>query len=483
MRLFPWLLFGGLGLVWLAGQLGAQTINPTILINNVTGANPPAASGAPAAFGPVIPGSLCATTGASTTIQSPGHGLGAVPTDGSAAVWMETASGRRWSKITGVPNGDTFTVQDSFNIGVAVACAVGGEIAGTLGNITRLCNDLKNGWTVILENTGTPYVDAGACVFAATNQVLAGNGRIVIRGDDPDNPTPIQYQTNGNYFSQSLTASTKLENLHLIKDTAAGTTGSISATGVSVVKNVRVSNTQGSWATAWGALQANPALVLGSEFLGPFTAGCASIDNDDLIVGNFMQGCSGSAAAISGGGALLFNIVDQAGANQILVSGAVNGGFGGLLLYNTLLNGGGSGIQLGTNFPTIVSGNLIGEASTLAGACFTGATGATNLLGGGGQAHVIWRGNAANVCPTARYAAGLDVSPSGAATDLDAGALFDPLFQDEGALDFFPTNALAKSNTLFPGITFPLLTPAQPISTMTAGAAQRPGGGSGAYAY
>jgi hypothetical protein len=468
-----------------------QTINPTIVINNVTGANPPAASGAPSTFGPVVPPSLCATTGASTTIQSLGHGLGAVPTDGSAAVWMETATGRRWSRISSVPNADTFVVQDSFNIGVAVACVVGGEIAGVLANVTRLCNDLKSGWTVILENTGTTYTDievgveAAGCVFAATNLTQVGNGRIVIRGDDPDNPTPILYQTNGGYFAQSAASSAKIENLHLIKDTAAGTSGALTVSGVSAVKNVLTSNSQGSWATAYGALQANPALVISSQFTGPFTTSCGSSGEADVVIGNYFDGCSGSGAAFSSTGppALLFNIINQAGVNQPIISGSLNNGFGGILMYNTLLDGGNAGVLVGANFLTIVSGNVINEASTLGAACWVGGAGASNLFGGSGEPHTVWQGNAANVCPTARYT-NIGTTPVGAATDIDTGLAVDPMFQDEAMLDYFPLNAELKSDLVVPGASFPLLTPPAPVSTLTSGAPQRPGGGGvDAYAF
>lgn len=457
-----------------------QPVNPEIIIDNVNGANPPAASGAPANFGPVIPPNQCATAGASTTIQSVGHGLGAVPTDGSAAVWIGTAAGRRWSKITGVPNGDTFTVQDTFNIGAAVDCVVGGEIAGTLKNVTRLCDDLRQGWTVTLQNTGTPYTDSGTvCAVGTTGSVIT-DGRIVIRGDDPDNPTEIQWGSNNDYISQAGANSTKVENISFIRN-AAGTTGSpvFAATNGGVLKNIQVSNSVGQWIVGWNA-GSQPVAVINSLFDGPFALGCSVSDDNDFIFSNSMLGCSGSGSALDGAVLAFFNIIDNEGDNGN--GAAVNG----IFLYNTLLGIGGSGtVALGQQSATIVSGTLIGEASSLSGACFnTGSLAAVNLMGLAGEPHILWGGNAANECPTARYGNNLDLSPQGAPNDIDGGNQIDPTFTDEPNLDLFPLNTAVKDDSVFPGLAYPFQTPAEPQSTTTAGAAQLPGsGGVSAYAY
>jgi hypothetical protein len=451
---------------------------------------------------PVIPPNGCATVGASNTIQSMGHGLAGTPTDGSAAVWIDTASGPRWFTLTGIPDGDTFTVQSwqTPNIAAAVDCVVGGRLAGPLSalNITSargLCRDFGQGWTITIVNTGTDYTEANSVGCPLNGNTFGGGigtfGRQLIRGDDPDNPTRLVVTFNGSLITQTTgNISVKVENLEFVRN-VAGNAGValVGATSVAnaayTFKNVRVSQTSGTWANGWAA-GGSPMVVMNSLFDGPFTSNCASLDDDDLIIATVMLGCSGTTSAILASvGNVMFSIMDNGGANTPAFSGSTNNGAGGLRLFNTLLNIGTTAVNPGSNLDSAYSGNLIEEASTLSGACFSGGTGAADLLGaaGAGFPSNIWRGNAADLCPTARYAGGLDTSTLGAATDLLAGAQFDPLFRDEGNLDFFPTNEATKSDLVFPGAAWPLLTPALPVSTMTSGAAQRVGGGSSAYAY
>ncbi len=138
---------------------------PDIVVNNSTGSNT-GASGAPSGFGPFSAAATCDTNGVATTvIDWVGNPLTGVPTDGSAALWLQTASGRRWSKIT-ARAADTVTVADSFNIpaGTPVDCAVGGK-RSTLdhGAGTRVVTqDLKLGWFLNIEATGADYSMATA---------------------------------------------------------------------------------------------------------------------------------------------------------------------------------------------------------------------------------------------------------------------------------------------------------------------------------
>jgi hypothetical protein len=313
---------------------------------------------------------------------------------------------------------------------------------------------------------------------------------VVIGGDDPDNPTPIEFQSNANYIISSAGSSgLKVENLAITRNVAGSTGTGITPDGFApVLFNNQIILQTGTWTQAY-APAGQPMAVIQNLFQGPFGTTVHAIGDDDIMVGNAILGCSGSATCLqsasdNAGAAVLFNIIDQEGATPTVLGGSTNNGIVGIRLYNTLLNGGGNGVVIGANFATIISGNLIGEASTLSGACWSSGTGAANLLGSGGEVHDSWRGNAADTCPTAAYDASLAVSPEGAATDINAGISTDPLFQNEGGLNFFPDNADMKSDLVFPGAAFPLLTTAEPVSTMTAGAAQRPGSsGVAAYAY
>ena len=465
-------------LLALVASLRAQPVNPNIHINNLTGVNGQA-SGAPSNLAAVYLPLGCSTTGSSTTINAPTHGMGAYPTDGSSALWVNAASGRRWSKITGFPDGDHITVEDAFNLGAAVDCAVGGKIAGTLRNVTRLCEDPKAGWTITLEHTGTDYTDSGASCNLAVTGSTATQGRPVVRGDDPDNPTRILWGSNNQYLQQAGSSSWKFENLDLVKN-AAGTTGApiILPNLGGVLKNIRVSNQTGQWNSAY-IDGGSPGVVLLSLFSGAFAVNCRTLDDDDLVIGNFFDLCSGSGAAItlSGAGVFLFNLLDNGGANVDGIDADR------VVLFNTLLNIGRSAVSVNTASTSVFSGNLIGEGSTLGGNCFDTATSGSSELGGDGEPHVFWQGNNAHTCPTSRYNADLTSSPQGKALDIDAGSGADPSFTDSGASNFFPLNAAMKSDTVFPGLAFPFQTTAAPVSVPTAGAAQRLPAGASAYAF
>jgi hypothetical protein len=469
------------------GPLLGQPINPDIRVNNVTGINGQA-SGAPGAVAAIFLPLGCATIGASTTIQAPLHGMAAtIPTDGSAALWLNTASGRRWTKITAFPTANTITVADSFNIAVAVNCAAGGKIAGTLANVTLLCGSMKDGWTITVENTGTGYSDSGTCGLGGAGGNIVTDGRFVLTGDDPTNPPTITVTSNATYINEATPDNYKVENLNIVRN-VAGTTGVgvFAAQGGGVVRNVNVSTTLGTWQQPQQDTS-RPGMFLESLLVGPWGVSCMNPGDDSVVVANTYRGCSGSVSAfLSPSAQIMFNIVDQGAVNLSVFSSSVNNGAGGIRMFNTLLAVGSSGIAPGANGTSIYSGNLISEASTLSGACFAAGANANALLGsvGFGQPSVLWLGNAANACPTARYTGGLESSSQGAATDIAAGVAVDPLFRDAASLDFFPLSALVKSDTVFPGVAYTFQTPAAPVSTNTAGASQRPGsGGASNYAY
>ena len=81
--------------------------------------------------------------------------LSAVLATGVHAIYLNTASGRRWSKITAVDNvAKTVTVEDSFNIASPVDYAIGGKRNTINAASSRLLftADIKPGWTVDLED-------------------------------------------------------------------------------------------------------------------------------------------------------------------------------------------------------------------------------------------------------------------------------------------------------------------------------------------
>lgn len=484
-RHWRWVVATLLSLLALNTACG-QSSFPTIIVNNDTGSNPPAASGAPAAFGPVIPPNQCATSGSSTTINSASHGLGAVPTDGTAALWMDTASGRRWTRIVGVPTADTITVDNTFNIGTAVDCVVGGEIAGPPGTITSLCDDLKFGWTLEIENTGVDYADSGTCNVAARSfSGSASDGAIVIRGDDPDNRTVLLWGTNADYFVATEAYGPKFENLEIVKN-AAGTTGeAITTAGNTVVKNVLIRQAVGSWDRPFGRFVTNSKSVIISNILqGPFDIDCAE-RRDDFVAGNYFNDCGGPSEFQ---GMVVFNVFELAGG----AFDSINMDRRLIFAYNTQVSGNQATIDISNVAAqaSIVASNIAYESAAVSGDCFevSLASGA-NLLGTSGAAdtnpNILWLGNNPFDCTQGEYDAVLLATPQGSATDLNPGSGFDPLFEDEVNDNFFPLESLLIDVAALPGSTYPFQTPAEPVSTPTAGASQIGGsaGGASAYAY
>jgi hypothetical protein len=177
-------------LLFLAAATSLALAQPVIVVNNSTGSDT-AASGAPSSFGPFSAVATCHTNGAaSTTIQWAANPLTGVPTDGSAVIWLATAAGRRWSRITGRAAG-TVTVADSFNIaaGTPVDCAVGGKRSSLTAS--RLFLDLKDteagfnqGWTLRIESTGANYT------INAAQSTTDNLGSCLVEGD-PAGARPI----------------------------------------------------------------------------------------------------------------------------------------------------------------------------------------------------------------------------------------------------------------------------------------------------
>lgn len=154
---------------------------PSITFNATTGSDTAASGAGPAS---AVTGPAAAHTGgvASTTItlvNSPD--LSGVAVDGSAVLWLQTASGRQFSKITAVDNvARTVTAEDVFTIASAsaVAYAIGGTRA-TIGHADskKVFLDAKPGWTITTE-TDQSYA-------TAMNLSASGDpaiGPIVFRG-------------------------------------------------------------------------------------------------------------------------------------------------------------------------------------------------------------------------------------------------------------------------------------------------------------
>lgn len=179
----------------LLSPTAATAADPVIVLNNSTGSDT-AASGAPSTFTAVSAAATCHTNGASsTTIQWPANGIAGLPTDGSAALWLATSSGRRWSKVSAF-DANTVTVEDAFNIaaGSPVDCAVGGKRATITA--PQLFADPKVNWIVELENTGTNYTSGSTITCSSGDHFL-------VRGNQASPRPIIEGTADGVLFTDS----------------------------------------------------------------------------------------------------------------------------------------------------------------------------------------------------------------------------------------------------------------------------------------
>jgi hypothetical protein len=194
-----------------------------VIIFHATEGSDTAASGAGPAV--AVTGTASAHTGgvASTTItftNSPD--LSGVATDGSAVLWMKTASGRQFfGGITAVDNTvKTVTTPDSVAIaaGSAVDWAIGGKRAsmGHADNLTLpTANGVKPGWEIVTETDQT----IGASWVVGISG--AANNQIVLRGEGTQ-PTINSTVGSGVYpFNFLSIANWRIKNLKFTCSNAA----------------------------------------------------------------------------------------------------------------------------------------------------------------------------------------------------------------------------------------------------------------------
>lgn len=195
---------------------------PAILFNTSTGSDSLSSGAGPTAS---INGTSAAhTNGSSTTTitltNSPD--LSQIAVDGSACIWLKTASGRQFSKITGVDNiNKTITAEDAFNItsGSAVNYAIGGKRATWEDSDSRTLfgsNGAKTNWQIITETDQS--INSSIVCSGTTSSIIR------IKGDSFTNKRTITQTQNTSHFSQGSVQSFPIfENLIFINSNATKT--------------------------------------------------------------------------------------------------------------------------------------------------------------------------------------------------------------------------------------------------------------------
>lgn len=173
---------------------------PTVIFNNSTGSDT-AASGAG-------PGTAITNTDASfsgSVVTVPSADLSGVATDGSHVLWLLTSTGRQFFEITAKADSGLVTA----NVTVANApagtstgrtYAIGGKRA-TLNNTNSrmIFSNAKAGWTIDIEETGSPYT--------LTSVITLG-----VSGNTTDGPVTIKSSSTTRPLITTSTNSTRLFN-------------------------------------------------------------------------------------------------------------------------------------------------------------------------------------------------------------------------------------------------------------------------------
>ena len=199
---------------------------PNLVVNNLESGNASGAGpGDGVTAGSKVTGTAAAHTSnaASTTIEfdnSPD--LSNVLADGSHAIWLDTGTGRRWSRIDAVDDTlKTVTVEDTFTIDNAspIDYAIGGKIEDLLTGFVQEGNgnnNLSGGWGLEIQYTGTDY-DLGTTQLNMQTGGGQTNGYIKVYGTGGRPKITISQTANGGQMIAMNSTSNFLwfENLHL----------------------------------------------------------------------------------------------------------------------------------------------------------------------------------------------------------------------------------------------------------------------------
>jgi hypothetical protein len=155
---------------------------PTILFNSSTGSDIAASGAGPSSALSGTGASLASSTSVDLSADAPD--LSGVATDGSAAMWVATSSGRQFSRITAVDNGTKIvTVATTYNVTESGRTwGIGGKRA-TLDNANSraIWSDVEAGWTIRLE----------------TDQSISGSGLPDLGANGDTTDGPIIVDTDG----------------------------------------------------------------------------------------------------------------------------------------------------------------------------------------------------------------------------------------------------------------------------------------------
>ena len=294
---------------------------PEIIFNSSTGSDSAASGAGPST---AVTGTSSAHTGgiASTTITFTNTpDLSGVSVDGSAALWLNTASGRQWSRITAKDNtAKTVTVEDSFTIasGSAVSYAIGGKRATFNETNSRklFTADAKANWVVTTETDQT---------ISSALTVTSVGSPFIVRGSTETNHKVITQSANTNCFGSGVPNLTLMNLKFQCTNATRTSAGAYAGTGGNGVKfiNCIIGDTVNRLAYAASGIVNNLCLLVGCYVNVTATAISTSATSSTVYIENTFAEIASGQTFLSYGSSSQVQIrrsIFKGGANVVSAS-------------------------------------------------------------------------------------------------------------------------------------------------------------------
>jgi hypothetical protein len=208
------------------------TVYPLVNFNASTGSDTQASGAGPAT---AVYGTGCAVTSGSGSVTiSDAVDLSGVAQDGSAVLWVLTASGRQFTRISTVAGSSgawTLTVEDTaWTSGSSKTWAIGGKRATWDNANSRTLfgsTGAKAGWTIQTETDQT--LNTTTLSITAAGSVTVG--AITIQGSSDTTPSTIKQTANVAAFTTNTVGLIVYKNLKIVNSNVSKT----SANGLSTI--------------------------------------------------------------------------------------------------------------------------------------------------------------------------------------------------------------------------------------------------------
>lgn len=314
---------------------------------------------------PTVSGTGTAAVSGTTVTLSGGPDLSAIPTDGSATVFINDATNanQKVFRITAVDNGAKTLTVDTAPTGTITASnwAVGGR--HLLPSASNLEGALKAGWIVQINTT--PAATAGTFLTCRS----AGNatdGLIWVRGKTGVRPV-LNTTNTSNCITGNSQAGWKISNLELDQDGASGA-AIVMYTGW-VLENVKVVD-----AGSEGINQPANAhsIIVNCEVSGCGGRGILGATNIITVIGCYVHDNGSAGMEFNQANpqmAILYNIIESNAGHGIYISTVANSVLQGPTIFgNTIYGNGNSGVEYSDaeTFGVLMN-NIISENGNAAG--------------------------------------------------------------------------------------------------------------------